>query len=101
MGEVKIELQRNTKFLILGFILLFLIMTLITLLRTAWISDDAAITLRTVLNFTHDFGTTFNIDERVQAYTHPLWFLVISAITLLVENVFAADFIISISQWQR
>ena len=36
------------------------------LIRTAWISDDAAITLRCVLNLLHGYGATFNIDERVQ-----------------------------------
>ena len=64
--------------------------------RTAWISDDAAITLRTVLNFTHGFGPTFNIIERVQAYTHPLWFLIISFSSLILGNVFYAMFILSI-----
>ena len=35
------------------------------LLRTAWLSDDGLITLRTVLNLTHGYGLTFNIAERV------------------------------------
>nr|WP_314545987.1 hypothetical protein [uncultured Massilia sp.] len=69
---------------------------LIVMLRTAWIGDDAAITLRTVLNFINGFGPTFNIDERVQAYTHPLWFFLISAMSLLVGNVFAATYLLSI-----
>ncbi len=50
---------------------------LITLLRTAWVSDDAMITLRTLMNFEHGYGLRFNIDERVQAYTHPLWLFVL------------------------
>ena len=66
------------------------------LIRTAWISDDAAITLRTVLNFIHGYGPTFNIDERVQAYTHPLWFLLLTGLSLIVKNVFASTFILSI-----
>jgi hypothetical protein len=37
------------------------------LIRTAWISDNAAITLRCVLNLLHGYGATFNIDERVPA----------------------------------
>jgi arabinofuranosyltransferase len=49
----------------------------VTLLRTAWISDDALITTRTVLNLLGGYGASFNIDERVQAYTHPLWFLIL------------------------
>lgn len=66
------------------------------LIRTAWIGDDAAITLRTVLNFLNGYGPTFNIDERVQAYTHPLWFFLLSAMSLIVRNVFAATFLLSI-----
>lgn len=47
---------------------LFLIsLYFIALIRTAWVSDDAAITLRTVLNFINGYGPTFNVDERVQA----------------------------------
>lgn len=46
---------------------------LAVLIRTAWIGDDAMISLRTVLNVTHGFGLTYNIGERVQTFTHPLW----------------------------
>jgi arabinofuranosyltransferase len=69
---------------------------LITMLRTAWIGDDAAITLRTVLNFLNGYGLTFNIDERVQAYTHPLWFFLISALSSVLGNVFAATYLLAI-----
>ncbi len=44
--------------------------------RTAWMSDDAYITLRTVENAATGHGLTWNTDERVQAYTHPLWMFV-------------------------
>lgn len=74
----------------------FFVLYLIALVRTAWISDDAAITLRTVLNFVNGFGPTFNLDERVQAYTHPLWFLIISAVSLIFHNIFTVTFVISI-----
>jgi arabinofuranosyltransferase len=67
------------------------------LIRTAWISDDAAITLRCVLNLLHGYGATFNIDERVQPYTHPLWFLIISVLSVLTRNVFASTFVLSIA----
>jgi arabinofuranosyltransferase len=59
-------------------------------------SDDAEITLRCVMNFIHGYGPTFNIDERVQAFTHPLWFLLISALTIILRNVFAATFTLCI-----
>ena len=40
----------------------------------AWLSDDALITIRTALNAANGYGPVFNIDERVQAFTHPVWF---------------------------
>lgn len=44
-------------------------------LRLAWVVDDALITLRSALNITHGWGPGFNATEAVQAYTHPLWYL--------------------------
>ena len=42
---------------------------------TAWQSDDAFITFRTVDNLFQGHGLRWNTDERVQTYTHPLWML--------------------------
>ena len=64
----------------------------VILFRTAWISDDAAITLRTVLNVTHGFGLTFNIAERVQTYTHPLWMGLLTIGYLIIGNVYVTTF---------
>jgi arabinofuranosyltransferase len=58
--------------------------------RNAWVSDDAAITLRTVLNLLTGHGARFNIDERVQAYTHPLWFGLLTLSTAIMGNAFLA-----------
>ncbi len=73
-----------------------LALALIVLLRTAWMSDDAEITLRCVMNLLHGYGPTFNADERVQAFTHPLWFMLISAASAILGNIFAATFTLSI-----
>lgn len=62
----------------LGIMLLLTLLALV-LVRTAWMSDDAYITLRTVDNFVHGYGLTWNPGERVQAYTHPLWMLLLAA----------------------
>ncbi len=71
-------------------------LTFAVVLRTAWMSDDAELTLRCVMNFINGYGPTFNIDERVQPFTHPLWFLLITVVTLISRNVFAATFGLSI-----
>ncbi len=43
------------------------------LVRHAWVTEDAYITFRTVENFIDGYGLVWNVGERVQAYTHPLW----------------------------
>ena len=45
------------------------------LVRCAWIGDDGYISLRVVLNLVEGRGLTWNVDERVQVFTHPLWLL--------------------------
>jgi arabinofuranosyltransferase len=54
-----------------------------------------------VLNVTHGFGLTFNIAERVQTYTHPLWMGLLTLGYLVTGNVyvtmFAAGMICSIA----
>jgi arabinofuranosyltransferase len=46
------------------------------LIQTAWVCDDAYITFRTVDNVVHGYGLRWNVAERVQAFTHPLWLFV-------------------------
>jgi arabinofuranosyltransferase len=52
----------------------------IVLIRTAWVGDDSYITMRTVDNFLNGYGPTWNIDERVQTYTHPLWMFLLTIV---------------------
>ncbi len=59
---------------------LALIGLLFLMLRLAWVGDDALITLRAALNSSHGWGAGFNVTESVQAYTHPLWFVLWSLI---------------------
>lgn len=51
----------------------------VVLLRNAWVSDDAFITLRTVDNAWSGHGLRWNVLERVQSYTHPAWMLLLLA----------------------
>jgi arabinofuranosyltransferase len=91
--------DKYKKFLTLSNITLVMIggIFVIELVRTAWISDDAAITLRTVINFLNGYGPRFNVDERVQGYTHPLWFLLLSGVSYVFGNIYYATFFTSIA----
>ena len=45
----------------------------------AWLCDDAFITFRVVEQLLAGHGPVYNAGERVQVFTHPLWFLLLSA----------------------
>ena len=77
--------------------------------RVAWVSDDALITLRTALNISHSWGPGFNATESVQAYTHPLWFLLwlgIGVVTsqwivgIIVMSLLFTGAAVAIAVWQ-
>jgi len=68
-----------------------LVLLVVVLVRTAWVSDDAYITFRTVDNLVHGRGLRWNVDERVQTYTHPLWMLMLAvAYTFTGEPYFTS-----------
>ena len=68
----------------------------VCVLRTAWISDDAYITFRTVDNFVAGYGLRWNVAERVQSYTHPLWMLVVAALYFVTREFYFTVLVTSI-----
>lgn len=54
------------------------VLFIVVLANSAWVAEDAFITFRSVLNFVNGYGPVWNIGERVQVFTHPLWFLLLS-----------------------
>lgn len=67
----------------------------IAFLKTAWVSDDAYITFRSIDNFLSGYGLRWNIDERVMVFTHPLWMLLLTPFIALIKNDFAVVLILS------
>ena len=69
--------------------------------NTAWVADDAMITLRSVQNFVHGYGPVFNVNERVQSFSHASWFFLVSAATLAIGNpylgVIVSGFLINLA----
>jgi arabinofuranosyltransferase len=58
------------------------------MVRTAWVADDAFLTMRTVDNFVNGYGLRWNILERVQIYTHPLWMFLLSGFYYFIRDPF-------------
>lgn len=72
----------HTRKLIIPFVLIFIFI----LFQMSWTGDDAFITMRTVDNFVHGYGLRWNLDERVQVFTHPLWMFLLIAVYSLVRD---------------
>jgi arabinofuranosyltransferase len=74
-----------------AFVILLAISTLVfllVLLRNAWVCDDAYITFRSVEQLFAGHGPVWNPHERVQAFTHPLWYGVLAAGRIFSRNLF-------------
>jgi arabinofuranosyltransferase len=74
-----------------------LVMFAFVLVRTAWLCDDAYITFRTVYNFVNGFGPTWNAAERVQAFAHPLWMLLLSGFYALTREMYFTPLVLSLA----
>ncbi len=69
--KVAAWVERPTVFRVLQIVLPLAFLGL--LVAKAWLAEDAYITFRVIDNALHGYGLRWNIDERVQVYTHPLW----------------------------
>jgi arabinofuranosyltransferase len=56
-------------------------------IRDAWLCDDAFITFRVVENFHDGHGLRWNVIDRVQVFTHPLWCLVLVVVGGVFSNL--------------
>ncbi len=69
----------------------------LVLIRTAWLGDDAYITFRSVDNFVSGYGMRWNVVERVQSFTHPLWFFVFSLFYLVTREAYFTAYAVTIA----
>jgi arabinofuranosyltransferase len=73
-----------------------LLVCALVLFRHAWVSDDAFITLRTVRNLLDGSGLRWNLYDRVQGYTHPLWMLLLALSYSLLPDPMGAPVVLSL-----
>lgn len=69
---------------------------LFILLKNAWVADDAYIAFRSVEQLFAGNGPRWNIDERVQVFTSPLWFALLSLSRLFVNDLFIGSIAVSV-----
>lgn len=66
------------------------------LLGTAWMGDDAFITLRVIDNFVNGYGLRYNVIERVQVFTHPLWLMVLTPFYAVTREALVTTMLVSV-----
>jgi arabinofuranosyltransferase len=66
------------------------------LIRNLWISDDSFITMRVIDNFLNGYGLVWNVGERVQVFTHPLWLFVVLPFVYIFKDPFYAYYVPSL-----
>lgn len=66
-------------------------------IASAWLGDDAYILLRTVDNALNGHGLRWNIAERVQSYTCPLWTLLLGLIIGMTREFYYTTLIASLT----
>ncbi len=60
----------------------------VALIVTAWLGDDCLISLRMVANAVSGHGLVWNPGERVQAFTHPLWVLLLLPLVTVTRELY-------------
>lgn len=78
---------------------LWLLCSLFTalVLLNAWMTEDAFVTLRVLDNFVHGYGLRWNITERVQAYTHPMWLFWLLPFYFATREAFYTTILVSVA----
>ena len=69
-------------------ILTAILLFAVVIIRSAWVCDDAYFTARTLDNLINGYGLTWNIGERVQAYTHPFWLFTLFPLFALTKSFY-------------
>ena len=67
------------------------------LVRTAWMCDDAYISFRVADNLVHGYGLRWNVAERVQAFSNPLWTLTIATLYFFTRDVYYTGLVVSLA----
>lgn len=72
-----------------------LLLAAVVLLRNAWLSDDAYISYRTIEHLLGGYGLRWNVDERVQVFTHPFWLFLLSGCRVLLRDMWLTALTVS------
>ena len=94
LGRLDFSAQKTLRYSRFAFAVASCLFTLV-FFANAWVGDDAYITFRTIDNFVNGYGLRWNVIERVQTYTHPLWLIVCSVPYYFTHEVYYTVILVS------
>ena len=80
-------------------LLISLAIAIVVFLKNAWVTEDAYILFRSVEQLFAGNGLVWNPHERVQAYTSPLWYAVLTAARAISADAYLNAIIVSFILW--
>jgi arabinofuranosyltransferase len=97
-NHVRQDIQRPLSRSQILFLVSMLLVSLlaVVVINRAWVSDDSYITFRVVDNLNHGYGLRWNVNERAQVFTHPLWMLCIAFLNRFTKEVYLTSIFFSL-----
>lgn len=74
----------------------FAVLGLYAIISRLWAAEDAYITFRYIDNFLQGYGLVYNIGDRVEGFTHPLWLILVTLPAALGIPIRAAALFLSL-----
>lgn len=74
-----------------------IVVLLAIIIKSAWLVDDAYISFRYVRNILNGYGLRWNVIQRVQAYTNPLYVFLMVPLYAVSSNMYLSSLFLSIS----
>ena len=81
------------------FLAFSLIIAIFVFLKNAWVSDDSYILFRSIEQLFEGNGPIWNPHERVQVFTSPLWFWLLSFVRIFSSDVYLNAIMMSLFVW--
>lgn len=66
------------------------------MIKTGWLGDDAYIGFRTIDNLLQGHGLRWNVADRVQVFTFPVWLFVLTISYWITHEIFVTSILLSI-----
>jgi arabinofuranosyltransferase len=92
LPQSEVSAEPQARLLTAGLLAVFLVV----LVRTAWLSDDSYINFRTIDNVLHGYGLRWNVVDRVQSFTDPLWLFLVTACVFVTREFYYTVVVLSI-----